>query len=176
MTNQEIFNRYRNEVRNAQYSEIHKNYREEANRLSSSNGAGTFMTLSMISIPLEILSLILAIVLFVKDVPSGGGVFAVLFIVFIITRKVFNGICERIEDKNNRNYQLFRPLSDRYYQQYQSVVGYYNDIYFGRVNCYDRDAQSGYDYCPLTGKVVYSKNCSRLCQYRQQYQDNLFNN
>ncbi|MBQ9229282.1 MAG: hypothetical protein IJ168_10715 [Eubacterium sp.] len=192
MTNQEVISRYRNERHNSrQFTQNYQRYLSYTSKLSDAHGVRVFKAIKIVSILLEILSAFLFCLFVYFDSKDYEGfpyalqgvvhaaqegdiffLFTGLFIFFIITRKIFGHIGDKIEMKNLQNYDLYRPASDKLYTEYNSVIGYYHDFEFCRVPCYDV-AENGICYCPITGAPVDTRGCNDRCPYRKQFFDNI---
>ena len=166
MKNSEILRRYKREVNTDSYEEIHKKYRSESNSIKSANEVE-----DKLSTPLLIIIILLIIAgaaTIPMDLPEAFYIILPLVIILVIWRKIYRKVIDKKERQayKNRMYstELF-DLRQKYLFDYNSVIGYFDELYSSTGMCGDYDENREISTCSVTGQPIdyleYSYQCQR---------------
>lgn len=170
MQNSEILRRYRREVNTDSYEEIHKKYRKERQVIASKDKVEDKLSTPLLF--LIIASVIGDVFVFFRNDGELDGylfiIFTLLIIIFSIWRKIYRKTIDKKESKALKNYLNGSELSDlrfKYLSEYNSVIGYFDNLYSSTGKCGDYDENSEICTCSVTGQPIdyleYSYQCQR---------------
>ena len=170
MKNSEILRRYKREVNTDSYEEIHKKYRSEIQSIKSKDKVEDKLSTPLL---LLIIGCIIGDIFAMcrNDGELDGWlfiIFTLLIIIFSIWRKIYRKVIDKKERQayKNRMYstELF-DLRQKYLFDYDSVIGYFDELYSATGMCGDYDENREISTCSVTGQPIdyleYSYQCQR---------------
>lgn len=172
MRSSEILARYKQELNDDRFNDIHKKYNLEVDKIIKKHTPK-----NILSKPLAFLAVLLivpiVIMYFAEDDFTWPICILVLAIVVVlIVRAINNYIVEKIESNRvwkKRTKGLNEELSDlqwKYYKEFGSMIGFYD---FREFRCGDYDENREQAYCSFTGEPIsYTKYCN--CQKTGHFQ------